>query len=791
MKHFLISLALALSLTLTAYGQTDSVPNSTPMQTAATATGNGNIVYPTRWQGVTLQVVISATATITVESTLDGTNWVATMADNQATDARATTITASGIYRVSTGSATKLRARISSYSSGTVTVTGCPFYSTVGKASGGGASNGQVFNEVSAPSTPSANTLIVYAKDSGGVSSLYFKKDDGTEIDLAAAGGTGLTSLNEQTGDTQTFTNDTNVTIVSGTNAHVLTWAGTLAASRGGTGLSALGTGVATWLGTPSSANLLAALPDETGQGAAVFGTSPAFTTSVTTGSTTFALLNTTATTVNAFGATTALNLGASATMILNFGGSTTASEFRFLEPSGSGTNYSAFKTVAQGADITYSLPPTVGAAGTVLTDVAGNGVLTWVAAGGGSSLPVADTQTIVSGSSDATKLLRFEVDGFTTGTTRVLTPPNADGTIAILGLAQTWTVLQTTQVTDASNTTITDLVTFAHRGSDAPDVGFGAGILLKGNDANAGSVEDMARVAAVWSDGSAGSEDSDVTFQLRTAGAALAEKWRFSGLGKLTIAGAPIILASATNAGITLTTNGTGETRVVNSTTAQKFAVYNTYASDSNYNRLLIDAGSNYAALMLTGAGVTAISGSVLYISNSNTSGTIQFQTDATNRWSFDGGGNLLANGADNTYTIGSSSSNRPSLVHVGTSVNVPHLVGTGTAPAIAAGAGAGTLPTVAISGSDLGGFISITTGTVPTGTNATIATITFNAAFAAAPKAILLYPANALTATLSGVAMVFIDQSSTSTTTFIIVSGTTALTGSSAYKWSYVVIQ
>lgn len=48
-----------------------------------------------------------------------------------------------------------------------------------------------------------------------------------------------------------------------------------------------------------------------------------------------------------------------------------------------------------------------------------------------GVSPPFIDTQTIIKGSADATKLLRFEVDGFTTGTTRVLTPPNANIIIA------------------------------------------------------------------------------------------------------------------------------------------------------------------------------------------------------------------------------------------------------------------------------------------------------------------------------------------------------------------------
>ncbi len=50
------------------------------------------------------------------------------------------------------------------------------------------------------------------------------------------------------------------------------------------TGVSGLGTGVATFLGTPSSANLLAALTDETGTGAAVFGTAPAIAAATLTG---------------------------------------------------------------------------------------------------------------------------------------------------------------------------------------------------------------------------------------------------------------------------------------------------------------------------------------------------------------------------------------------------------------------------------------------------------------------------------------------------------------------------
>ena len=58
--------------------------------------------------------------------------------------------------------------------------------------------------------------------------------------------------------------------------------AGILPVANGGTGISALGTGVATWLGTPSSANLLAAMTTKTGTGSLVFGTAPTFTTNLT-----------------------------------------------------------------------------------------------------------------------------------------------------------------------------------------------------------------------------------------------------------------------------------------------------------------------------------------------------------------------------------------------------------------------------------------------------------------------------------------------------------------------------
>lgn len=58
-------------------------------------------------------------------------------------------------------------------------------------------------------------------------------------------------------------------------------------------------------------------------------------------------------------------------------------------------------------------------------------------------SPPFTDTNSLVKGSADPTKLLRFEVDGFTAGATRVMTPPNQDTTLAGQDFANVFTAVQ------------------------------------------------------------------------------------------------------------------------------------------------------------------------------------------------------------------------------------------------------------------------------------------------------------------------------------------------------------
>ena len=89
-------------------------------------------------------------------------------------------------------------------------------------------------------------------------------------------GGTGVTS-STGTGDVVLSNSPTLVTPALGTPA-----SGTATNLTGlpiSTGVSGLGSGVATFLGTPSSANLASAVTDETGSGALVFANSPTLVT--------------------------------------------------------------------------------------------------------------------------------------------------------------------------------------------------------------------------------------------------------------------------------------------------------------------------------------------------------------------------------------------------------------------------------------------------------------------------------------------------------------------------------
>ena len=118
---------------------------------------------------------------------------------------------------------------------------------------------------------PAEKTYVIY-NASAYVATIY----NSTVIGNTTAAGLGVAI---PAGKTVTIWSDG--TNFSFQNDHMpsLTLASPLGAASGGTGLTSLGAGVATFLGTPSSANLRAAVTDETGTGALVFATSPTLVT--------------------------------------------------------------------------------------------------------------------------------------------------------------------------------------------------------------------------------------------------------------------------------------------------------------------------------------------------------------------------------------------------------------------------------------------------------------------------------------------------------------------------------
>ncbi len=99
------------------------------LQSAAAATGNGTALVTTDVNNgalttLTMQVTGITTATITFEATVDGSNWIAVACTNLNDGTAATTATANGLFRLTCLGLVSVRARISAYTSGTITVIG-------------------------------------------------------------------------------------------------------------------------------------------------------------------------------------------------------------------------------------------------------------------------------------------------------------------------------------------------------------------------------------------------------------------------------------------------------------------------------------------------------------------------------------------------------------------------------------------------------------------------------------------------------------------------------------------
>lgn len=93
-------------------------------QSAAVALGNGAQIDVSSYDSAGIQATGISGDTITWETSIDGTNWVGIRLAPTSTGTLALTATSDGIFVLDCSGLALLRARISTYGSGTITIVG-------------------------------------------------------------------------------------------------------------------------------------------------------------------------------------------------------------------------------------------------------------------------------------------------------------------------------------------------------------------------------------------------------------------------------------------------------------------------------------------------------------------------------------------------------------------------------------------------------------------------------------------------------------------------------------------
>ena len=224
----------------------------------------------------------------------------------------------------------------------------------------------------------------------------------GFAVTIKVTGQTGVSIPNGKT--VWVYNNGTDV-VTAVDHIPSLTLGAALPIASGGTGITSFGTGVATWLGTPSSANLAAAVTDETGTGALVFANTPTLVTPVLGTPTSGQLSNCTVDGTDAVGfRNTPVNSQSAAyTLVLADSGKTILHPIAddnartFTIPANSSVNY-PIGTVISFVNLINTVTIAITSDTMYLANDGATGSRTLAAYGMASAMKVASTTWIISG---------------------------------------------------------------------------------------------------------------------------------------------------------------------------------------------------------------------------------------------------------------------------------------------------------------------------------------------------------------------------------------------------------
>ncbi len=304
------------------------------------------------------------------------------------------------------------------------------------------------------------NEILLFTATSSAVNEVTITNAAGTGTPSIAATGTDTNvSLNLVSKGTGTVNINGAAALFSG-GALGTPSSGTLTNATGlpiSTGVSGLGSGVATFLATPTSSNLAAAVTDETGSGALVFATSPTLTTPNLGTPSALTLTNATGlpvstgisglgTNVASFLATpSSANLAAAITDETGSGALVFATSPTLTTPN-LGTPSAATLTNATGlplsTGVTGQLPLANGGTGANLVDPNADRILFWDDSAGSVAFLTAGTGLTISGTT-------------ITGNTGTVTSVSGTGTKN--GLTLTGTVTTTGSITLGGTLAIND----------------------------------------------------------------------------------------------------------------------------------------------------------------------------------------------------------------------------------------------------------------------------------------------------------------------------------------------